>query len=75
MGHTWKSKPEVFRLAEEVDVGGIEDESGSSEESRSGNEKQACFLFVPACIISSGYQRVSRVMVEPPRPGQRLVSP
>ena len=56
--NTWKSKPEVFRMAEEVDVGGIEDESGSSEESRSGNEKQACFLSVPACIISSRYHRV-----------------
>ena len=45
---TWKSKPEVFRMAEEVDVGGIEDETGSPEESRSGNEKQTSFLFVPA---------------------------
>ena len=56
--NTWKSKPQVFRMAEEVDVRGIEDESGSSEESRSGYEKQTSFLFVPGGIISSAYQRV-----------------
>ena len=82
--NTWKSKPEVFRMAEEVDVGGIEDESGSPEESRSGNEKQASFLFVPVHNFF-GIPESSRVVVEPPRPrtaltllevqGQRLVSP
>ena len=39
--NTGKSKPEIFRMAEEVEMGGHDDVSESLEESRSGDGRES----------------------------------